>query len=360
MLGGCRPVEEAAKPAAATRQADGRWTAAAARNWQAERPWIVGFNYVPASAINQLEMWQAESFDPERIDRELGWAADVGFNALRVFLHDLLWTAGPDAYAERIDAFLDIADSHGFSTMFVLFDNVWGPAPALGRQPEPVTGVHNSGWVQSPAQVDTIAFSDAPSVQTRLESYVRGVIRRFGRDRRVLAWDLVNEPGNSGLGDLAAPLVEASFRWARSEAPDQPLTAGVWLGHTTWDLSLRQIALSDVVSFHAYQPGRSTRSLIESLTELADGRPLLCSEYMARTLGSTFESVLPVLAESRIGAFHWGLVAGRSQTIYPWTSRAGDPEPAVWFHDIFRADGTPWRPAEIEFIRAQIAAVNGR
>jgi hypothetical protein len=355
----CAPTADVVPPAPALRQADGRWTVAAARDWHAARPWIVGFNYVPATAINPLEMWQAETFDPATIDKELGWATAIGFNSLRVFLHDLLWTAEPEAYAERIETFLTIADRHGFSTMLVLFDNVWGPEPTLGPQPDPIAGVHNSGWTQSPAQADTITFPDAVSVQTRLEAYVRGVIRRFGRDRRVLAWDLVNEPGNSGLGDLAAPLVEASFAWARDESPDQPLTAGVWLGHTTWALSRRQIELSDVVSFHAYQPARSTQSLIEDLAELAGGRPLLCTEYMARSLGSTFEGIMPLLATANIGAFHWGLVSGRSQTIYSWASREGDPEPAVWFHDILYPDGTPWDAEEVDFIRTVIADSHG-
>lgn len=359
LLGGCAPIDAPVEPAPTLRQADGRWTVEAARDWQSTRPWIVGFNYLPATAINPLEMWQAETFDPATIDKELGWAAAVGFNSLRVFLHDLLWTAEPEALAGRVDVFLSIAERHGFSTMLVLFDNVWGPEPALGPQPEPVPGVHNSGWIQSPAQADTIAFPNSVSIQTRLEAYVRGVIRRFGHDRRVLAWDLVNEPGNSGIGDLAAPLVEASFGWAREEAPDQPLTAGVWLGHATWALSRRQIELSDVVSFHAYQSARSTQSLVEDLEDLADGRPLLCTEYMARSMGSTFEGVMPLLAAANIGAFHWGLVSGRSQTIYPWASREGDPEPEIWFHDIFYPDGTPWNTQEVEFIRALIAETHG-
>jgi len=68
-----------------------QWRASAARDWYSEQGWLVGSNYIPATAINQLEMWQADTFDPQRIDLELGWAEGLGMNTMRVFLHDLLW-----------------------------------------------------------------------------------------------------------------------------------------------------------------------------------------------------------------------------------------------------------------------------
>jgi hypothetical protein len=105
-----------------------------------------------------------------------------------------------------------------------------------------------------------------------------------------------------------------------------------------------------VVSFHCYFPAPRLRRWITALEQY--GRPLVCSEFLARPLGSTFEEVLPVLAEKRIGAFCWGLVAGRTQTIYPWDSwlKSYAEEPEPWFHDVLRFDGTPYRPEEIETI----------
>src|SRR5947209_6956564 len=126
-----------------------RWNLSKAESWYASQPWLVGSNYIPAYAINELEMWQADTFDPKRIDLELGWAESIGLKTMRVFLHDLLWqdSAG---FTERLNTFLEIADKHHIKPIFVLFDSCWDPNPQLGKQREPRPGVHNSGWMQSP------------------------------------------------------------------------------------------------------------------------------------------------------------------------------------------------------------------
>ena len=175
-----------------TAMAGPRWSEAQAREWYARQGFLVGANFVPATAINQLEMWQADTFDPARIDLELGWAAAIGMNTMRVFLHDLAYQQDPQGFLGRVDQFLTIAAKHGIRPMLVLFDSVWDPFPALGPQRPPRPGVHNSGWVQSPGKV---ALED-PSHWPRLEGYVTGVIGRFQDDGRVLAWDLWNEVDN--------------------------------------------------------------------------------------------------------------------------------------------------------------------
>ena len=126
----------------------GRWTAEKANAWYREQPWLVGCNFTPSTAINQLEMWQAETFDADTINRELGWAAELGFNTARVYLHDLVWQANADGFKQRIDRYLEIAAGHGIKTTFVLFDDCWNPDPKLGKQPDPIPGVHNSGWIE--------------------------------------------------------------------------------------------------------------------------------------------------------------------------------------------------------------------
>src|SRR6476646_8140409 len=110
----------------------GRWSAAKANDWYAKQPWLVGSNYIPANAINELEMWQAETFDPKTIDKELGWAESLGMTTMRVFLHDLAWEQNPAGYRERIDRFLEIAGRHRIKPLFVLFDSCWDPNPKLG------------------------------------------------------------------------------------------------------------------------------------------------------------------------------------------------------------------------------------
>jgi hypothetical protein len=336
-----------------------RWTPEAAHAWYAKQPWLVGSNYLPADAINQLEMWQAETFDAKRIDTELGWAEGLGMNTMRVFLHDLPWQQDSAGFQKRIDTFLGICARHKIKPLLVLFDSVWDPNPRLGRQREPRPGVHNSGWLQSPGAAALADESQYP----RLKAYVEGVVGAFANDDRVLAWDLWNEPDNlnsSSYGKLEvknkALLVEALlprvYAWARAAKPRQPLTSGLWHEDAS-GVAKEQLELSDIVSFHNYGPPAKFRAEVKRLAEY--GRPILCTEYMARPMGSTFETILPVAKELKVGAINWGFVAGKSQTFLPWDSWQRpyvDRQPAVWFHDIFRENGEPYRPAEAEFIRA--------
>ena len=342
-----------------------RWTAQQARDWYARQPWIVGANYIPATAINQLEMWQADTFDPARIDLELGWAEAIGMNTMRVFLHDLLWQQDASGFRRRIDTFLGIAARHHVRILFVLFDSVWDPIPHLGPQHPPVPGVHNSGWVQSPSAA---ALAD-PAQYPRLEGYVKGVISAFAGDERILGWDVWNEPSYSDevagsyvalearhKGQRVRGLLPKVFTWARVAGAKQPLTSGVWgeswqePGHRS-GTALIQLQESDIVSFHSYDQPAIFEKKVVALSRY--GRPLICSEYMARSVGSTFENTLPIARRYHVGAINWGLVQGKTQTIYPWDSwqKPYDHEPSPWFHDIFRTDGRPYDPKETALIR---------
>jgi len=342
-----------------------RWTAQKAHAWYAQQPWLVGCNFIPSTAINQLEMWQADTFDPPTIDRELGWAASIGFNTVRVFLHELPWQEDREGLLERVEKFLSIAAKHNIRPMFVFFDGVWDPDPQSGPQRRPRTGVHNSGWVQSPGRV--VLADDAK--QDALEPYVTEVVRRYRDDRRVLAWDLFNEPDNQNgnsygpmelknKDERAARLVRLAFQWARAAGPSQPLTVGLWGGNQAWDhmeklneVHRAAVELSDLVSYHEYGPRESMQRRINQLRKY--GRPLLCTEFLARGNGSTFEAILPQLKKEKVAAYCWGLVDGKTQTKYPWHTWQmpilGEPDP--WHHDIFRADGRPYRDAEVVLIR---------
>jgi hypothetical protein len=321
-----------------------RWPAERANAWYQAQSWLVGCNFIPSTAINQLEMWQADTFDPETIDRELGWAEKIGFNTVRVFLHDLAWEADAPGFKKRIDKYLEIADKHRIRTLFVLFDDCWNEDPRIGKQRAPIPGVHNAGWVQSPS---TAVVLD-PKGWGRLERYVKDIIGSFGEDKRVLMWDLYNEPGNTKLGERSLPLVRATFGWARAAKPSQPLTAGLWFDNRK--LNEYQLAQSDVITFHNYNKPDDLRRQIHELKKL--GRPVICTEYMARTHGSTFAGSLLVFKNERVGCYNWGLVSGKTQTIYPWGSPRDAPEPQVWFHDIFRRDGRPFDRKEVEVIKA--------
>jgi hypothetical protein len=338
-----------------------RWTAEQARAWYDSQPWLVGCNYIPSNAINQLEMWQPDTFDVTANDRELGWAANLGFNTARVYLHDLLWTDDSLGFLDRIDRFLAIAERHGIRPLFVLFDAVWDPHPALGPQRQPRPHLHNSGWVQSPGAT---VLGDS-SRHDELANYVRGVVGRFKDDPRVLAWDLFNEPDNPNPSyrdreipnkkEQAFALLRKAFAWAREASPSQPVTCGLW--HPDWSFTGRiseieafQLAESDVISFHAYTGPKLFLPRLKELQKHA--RPIFLTEYLARPFGSTFEAILPIAREHKVAAYNWGLVAGKTQTQYPWDSwtKRYDSEPEVWFHDLFRRDGTPFSATEAAFI----------
>jgi hypothetical protein len=291
-------------------------------------------------------MWQAEDFDPKTIVEELGWAQDAGYNGLRVFLQYVAWKADPQGLKARIAEFLDIAGRHGMRAMLVPFCDCSfaGKEPYLGRQDEPVPGVHNSGWVPSPGLkrvTDRAAWPD-------LERYVRDIVGAFANDPRVLAWDLYNEPGNSNMGEKSLPLMEAAFAWAREANPSQPLTVGLWSDFKS-RMSHRMMELSDVISFHAYDGPEGVKAKV--LLCEASGRPLLCTEWLRRQGGNTFAAIPPIFAEHQVSWHNWGLVAGKTQTYMHWDSKKGDPMPPVWQHDIFHANGRPWQAEEISLIK---------
>jgi hypothetical protein len=342
---------------------DEPWTVTRANEWYSHQPWMVGSNFIPSTAINQLEMWQPETFDLPTIDRELGWAGALGMNTMRVFLHNLLWQQDSQGFLHRMDQFLEVADKHHIRIMFVVFDSVWNPHPKLGKQSDPRPHIHNSGWVQAPG---ADLLKDESRWDTELKPYVTGVLTHFRNDHRVLMWDLMNEPDNDSVqykatelpdkGDRALKLLREEWKWARAVNPSQPLTSGVWKGDYSSDATLSamerfQLTNSDVITFHSYDRPEVTKRRIELLRRF--DRPVVCTEYMARPLGSTFASILPLLKKEHVGAYNWGFVNGKSQTIYPWDSweKAYQGEPVVWFHDIFRKDGTPYDAKETDLIR---------
>lgn len=341
-----------------------RWTPERANRWAQEQPWLVGCNFIPSTASNQFEMWQLDTFDPETIGRELRWASEIGMNSVRVFLHDRVWEEDALGFKSRIETFLRLADAVGIRTMFVLFDDCWFP-PVAGPQPEPVSGVHNSRWAQSPGHDVTGDREEWP----RLEAYVKDIVGSFARDQRICVWDLYNEPGNAilplaslppfkaiprALSKLARhflfpspsiPLLRASFEWGRSVDPDQPFTVGIWAPNPR--LNRLQLDLSDVISFHHYMGQKSLKTRIETLKK-RHKRPVFCTEWLARSVGSKVHTHLPVFQAEGVGCYCWGLVSGRTQTIHSWSDRPGSPEPVLWHHDLLRSDGSAFDTNEIE------------
>jgi hypothetical protein len=325
------------------------WTIEQANAWYARQPWLVGANFTPSSAANQLEFWQADTYDIPTIQRELGWAADIGMNSMRVFLHDLAWCSDPAGFLARLDHFLDLSAALQIRPLLVFFDDCWNPNPVVGAQAAPLPGVHNSRWWQSPGK-DKV---NDPASWPLLGEYVQAVLARFAQDERVLGWDLYNEPGNQGQENRSLPFLTQVFAWARAVAITQPLTCGVWKDSLT-ALNSYQLANSDVISFHNYGPPAELAQAIALLKPL--GRPLLCTEYMARKSGSLFTTNLPLLKAEHIAAYNWGLVDGKTQTKFAWNTPQPGLEPDPWFHEVFQRDGSAYRDEEVRAIRALTAA----
>ena len=367
----------------------GKWSAEKAQQWYSALPWLRGFNYLPRTAVNWTELWQGLSFDPATIDQELGWSTTIGYNTLRTNLPFIVWKHDRDGLIQRIDQFLNIAEKHGIYVMLCLMDDCGfsGDEPYLGQQKPPIPGIHNSQAAASPGRE---VVKDRRQWK-EVEAYIRDIISTFRNDSRVLLWDLYNEPANSAvfgrfnwklidprLTSHATELLEQAFVWARQESPTQPLTAGAYEVGTTVNVKLPLVGnisldylltgqkdpfyhrrfdrlaleLSDIISFHAYVSADKMQSIIHYL----DGkyqRPLFCTEWLARHVGSRLEEQLPIFKSHRVACYQWGLVNGRTQTHLPWTGiRVSGKEKDLWFHDLLKPDGTAYDEKEVELIRS--------
>jgi hypothetical protein len=352
-----------AAPAFCADAVPGRWNEQKANDWGKKTGWLVGCNFIPSTAVNELEMWQAATYDPKTIDRELGLAQELGFNCVRVFLHDIPWQEDHKGYLKRINGFLSLAHKHHIKVMFVLFDSCWNPNPQPGPQPLPRPFVHNSGWVQCPGA----EYMTHPDRLDELKPYVQDIVGRFRNDKRIAFWDVYNEPrnmnGSSYQGEEPASksqstllLLQKVFVWAREMKPAQPLSSGLWEGDFDpakfSEFDKIQVSQSDIITFHQYGKLQMVEKCVNNLRRY--NRPIICTEYIARPMGSTFNPILGWFKQNDIGAFNWGFVSGKTQTIYPWDSwsKSYTTEPPLWFHDIFHTDGTPYLPAEVQYIRS--------
>ncbi len=326
-----------------------RWSEEKANEWYAKLPWMAGADYINASAINQIEMWSKDTYNAKEIDKELTMAEGIGFNTLRVYLSSVVYENDPEGMKQRMGDFLDICKKHGIKPLFTFFDDCWNAESKYGKQPEPKPGVHNSGWVQDPS---VSLRKDTTALYPKMEKYVKDILTTFANDDRILLWDLWNEPGNSQHGVSTLPMLKKVFEWAREVNPSQPLTCGIWNWSDSFaPLNAFQIENSDVISYHNYNDRADHEQCIKYLKMF--NRPLVCTEYMARRNNSLFQTIMPLLKENKIVAINWGFVAGKSNTIFAWDEPLPDQkEPKLWFHDIFRQDGTPFSQAEVDTIKA--------
>ncbi len=294
---------------------------------------IRGANYVPSDAVSDTQQWA--EFDAGIVDRELGFAEGLGLNSVRVFLQYLVYEDDPTGMLARFETFLDLAEKHRLSVMPVLFDDCFGPEPGLGRQTGEVQpGAHNPWWQSSPGRSRM-----GQGYRPKLRRYVDDFLSAFGRDQRVVAWDLYNEPLSR---PYSVALVRDVFAWAREAGPAQPLTTCYY-----------GALLSDVTTIHPYVSPAREPDEIDRILEgaLAFGKPVAATEFLGRPNHGELSELLPRFAEHRVGWYFWELMIGENQTRYQWKHGLAAPEGIV-FQGLLYPDGTPYRDDEVELIRS--------
>ncbi len=342
------------------------WTDEQAKQWIAKQKYRAGVNYIPSYAVNQIELWQKETFDIKTIDREFALMRATGFNAVRVFLSDLVFESNPDGFMERFEEFLKTADKYGIGTMVVFFTNGGTDDAKLGKQVVPSQS-HNPGWKKQPSY----SILGDKSKWGILEKFVKTVVGKYAKDPRVICWDIFNEPGNikslhivggaKNLSDdrikhlkrCSLDLIRESAEWARSCDPQQPVTFGLYKykgGEEEKIFNPLQISQSDVISYHTYAPLIDHMRIIKKIRKHTS-KPIMCTEWMGRIRGSTFNPILSFHKNNNIWSFPFGFVAGKTQTWRPWPNDDTPEMQGIWFHDIYKSDHTPYCPEEVEYIK---------
>ncbi|QEM13391.1 cellulase family glycosylhydrolase [Mucilaginibacter rubeus] len=325
---------------------DRRWPEARIWAWYNQQPWYCGFNYIPAYAINYTAMWDKTTFNEAAIDKELALAEKSGMNSLRAVLQYAVYADDPKYFINTLDKFMAICDKHHIKFIPALFDDCsFGITndPKTGKQPEPLMGWYAWAWSPSPGHSMVVDSATHP----KLKKYVTEVIARFKNDKRILMWDLYNEPTNGGLGTATFPLLKKTIVWARAVNPSQPLTIGIFDQNPRLNKIITDNV--DLITFHDYGDKEHVTKTIEELKQY--NRPMINTEWMNRPWKSTVSEIVPVFYQYKVGCNLWGLVNGKTQTNLPWGHRPGDPEQKLWQHDLYSGDFKPYKSAEIDSLK---------
>jgi hypothetical protein len=319
---------------------DQRWTVTRAHEYMQSYGVIKGCNFVPSYCKSPMQHFI--DFREDIIRKELGYAKKAGLNSIRLWIPCFAWQSDRQTFYQVLDKYLEICNEMQFSIMATLTcysikkDTFQEKLEVKPQRFYP--GVH----IQ-PLEIEGIYRREADDWPV-IREYYQEITKRYGDNRTIIVWDLYNE-----AWEKDRDLQEHLFQWVREVDPGQPLTA-CWGAHD----------YSDVITFHTYQPpGGKKRDELPGLLSfeeeinyaLSYNRPVLCTEWLARTFGNNFQNVLPVFAAYNIGFYFWGLVAGSGQYRFPWNWPEGAPEPYLWFHEILYPDGHPYKREEIDMIR---------
>jgi len=311
----------------------------------------VGSNYTPAYAVNQVQFWH--DFRPEVVERELAAAKKhFGISTLRVYLHNINFDEEKKVFLGNLETFLTICERHGIRPGFVFFDDCHrDDGIFLDRPTTPVKGFHNGRWAWCPQKRER-----NPEDLEKFKPYVQEVIRTHRTDKRVLFWEIFNEPapGRSYSRRLSA----AGYRWAKEVKPVQPVLnchkgGGGW-GDTD---------VTDIVDAHIYH---WTPSAWDRLADANPSKGTVFTEagarwYAPRRSNGEPCEVLNWLQRRRASGkstpgvyLCWELMVGNSNCRWYWGTKPNSPEPTVPWCGLMWPDATPVSLAEAEAVRRYV------
>lgn len=349
--------------------AKGQWSKEQAWRWYNDQPWIRGFNGYPSNCVNRIAMWQEfehkEVF--EQIEYEFNLAKETGFNAVRAIIQFECWYYQHDSFMKNLEEYFSLADKYGLKVMLTLGNDctvskvnfkpvVFGKQHIdWGYHSGIKTGPHSGGTT-----VPGYALLDDPEIEPKYYEMVDEIAAKYCKDDRLQIWDVWNEPGNGNRGNISLKAMTKFFEIIRSHNPIQPLTADCWRYSEDLvpdrEIEKAAIELSDVITFHYYGSFENMVIIIENLKKY--GRPIINNEWLNRISGNNVCEIFPLFYLEKIGSYHWGLIAGFSQTYEPWGNyyaeylkEGSNLDLTKWQHDIYRFNGLPYDVKEIKTIK---------
>lgn len=349
-----------------------RWTENEIKAWYDALPWLRGCNFLPSNCVNRLDMWQSYKRNEhlETADRELALCNETGFNTVRLWLNFDVYYKEPEEFMNTLESYISLSAKHNQAVMIVLAyeeDLPYGEkfiAKNLGKQKIYFNHFNRDYKLFNECLNENKFrhYSEYPETRELFFEMVERVVKKYREDKRIIAWNVENEPG-IGIGKRAIKLLRELFALVRSLDPVQPLAADIWHAvkdDGTLDSEEENVAyeLSDFISFHSYSEYEWFLSGLYALKKHY-ARPIIVTEWLNRCNHNTVRDIYPLLMYDKIGCYCWGFVGGETYTTEPWNDfwEKFEKNPDVnfdftkWQHDLYRRNYHPYDPREIALIK---------
>eukprot|EP00947_MAST-08B_sp_MAST-8B-sp1_P003672 g3672.t1 len=256
---------------------------------------VRGVNYVPSYSSNPIETWM--DYDEATIERELGYAHALGLNAIRVFLHMFPWAADRQAFLSKVEHLVAASSKRGLQPLLVLLDddfydvaNVTTVAEMAAFVSEPANYRGGVRWMANPGML--VLGAGAPGNWPLVHEYLADVVGAHAGDRRLLGWDVMNEPSRhagwaGGLTRFVAAAVNATVKLAGGVPATVDQYAGVPANlasdletalsyHSYWHYGKWQDCAGSVGDVQSFQEANGAAYLKAAA---ALDKPVLVSEF---------------------------------------------------------------------------------